>query len=475
MRNILHEKTERIKKLSNMRQLCIQNPQPSLNDIDKKLEKYLDFTGGFFVELGGNDGYKQSNTFYLESMKQWKGILIEAIPELYVKCVNNRPFSNVFNYAIVSESYSQKTVTMRYSGLMSFVSGAMKNKDADDDFLQRGLACQNIKKSYDIEVPARTLNSIFIETNVKHIDFLSVDVEGYEANVLRGIDFSMFKPEFILVEARFRAEVEKILLPFYTICEEMSDMDVLYKCKSNNTKSYNFAKADCKTITQGGYMPASSNTVNERMRQPMHILSRYQNLLGTMQSKKAEAADGTPVPWYTFPAIEFFKGWDVSGLNIFEYSCGNSSLFWARKGANIWSVEDNKDWYNTVIQNSSDMRSLLLRENREQYVNAIEEAGEVFDIVIIDGKWRSHCAKKIFDFLKPNGVIILDNSDWWKDVGSEIQSRGFFEISFSGFGPINAYCWTTSLFLPFCKHVLENRTSSPLPIGGIEAKPHDKW
>jgi hypothetical protein len=220
---------------------------------------------------------------------------------------------------------------------------------------------------------------------------------------------------------------------------------------------------------------SANKDIYEPIRHAVHILGHYQNLIGTMQSGKAEAADGSPVPWYTFPAIEFFRGINVTGLNIFEYGSGHSSLFWARKGANIWSVEDNKEWYDTIALNSSGMRSLMFREDKDTYVNAIKEPEETFDIVIIDGKWRSHCVKVIFDFLRPNGVIILDNSDWWKDVGITIQAHGFFEISFNGFSPINGYCLTTSLFLPYCKHVLENRTSPPLPIGGIGVQRHDKW
>ena len=48
----------------------------SLNDLDKKLEKYLDFDYGYFVELGANDGVNQSNTLFFERFRGWKGVLI---------------------------------------------------------------------------------------------------------------------------------------------------------------------------------------------------------------------------------------------------------------------------------------------------------------------------------------------------------------------------------------------------------------
>ena len=47
------------------------------NKMDKKLLKYLNYNNGFFIELGANDGLRQSNTYYLEKNLGWRGILIE--------------------------------------------------------------------------------------------------------------------------------------------------------------------------------------------------------------------------------------------------------------------------------------------------------------------------------------------------------------------------------------------------------------
>ena len=63
----------------------------ALNDLDRKLEKYLDFDNGVFVEAGANDGINQSNTLYLESRRGWRGVLVEALPVLYEQCRRHRP------------------------------------------------------------------------------------------------------------------------------------------------------------------------------------------------------------------------------------------------------------------------------------------------------------------------------------------------------------------------------------------------
>ena len=44
------------------------------------LLKYIDFNSGFFIELGGYDGFFHSPTYYLEKFKNWQGILVEPHP-----------------------------------------------------------------------------------------------------------------------------------------------------------------------------------------------------------------------------------------------------------------------------------------------------------------------------------------------------------------------------------------------------------
>jgi len=86
--------------------------RPALYEIDRKLEKYLPYENGFFVEAGANDGYTQSNTYYFEKMKGWSGVLVEPIPQLYRKCVKERSNSVVFNCALVPLNYEGDYATI---------------------------------------------------------------------------------------------------------------------------------------------------------------------------------------------------------------------------------------------------------------------------------------------------------------------------------------------------------------------------
>lgn len=206
-------------------------PRPSLHGLDDKLEKYLDFKDGFFIEAGGNDGFSQSNTYLLEFGKRWRGVLVEPIPELYEKCRTLRRRSTVFNCALVASESECKSVKMHYAGLMSVSEGAMPAEQRDSH-VARGLAFQGIDASYELEVPARSLEAILDEVGVDpgKIDFFSLDVEGAELGVLEGLNLSRFRPRWILVEARFFEEVNALLGRHGYVQEaQLSGHDFLYR------------------------------------------------------------------------------------------------------------------------------------------------------------------------------------------------------------------------------------------------------
>ena len=166
--------------------------------IDKKLEAYLP-NYGFFIEVGANDGVSESNTYYLERIKGWKGILIEPIPDLYRECIQARPNSTVFNCALISSDYNEPTIEMHYGHLMSVVKGALGDSAADKKHLEWAKRFHQIE-SYDIKAPAKTLTSILDELGIDEIDFFSLDVEGFELNVLKGLDFNKYRPKYMLIE-----------------------------------------------------------------------------------------------------------------------------------------------------------------------------------------------------------------------------------------------------------------------------------
>jgi hypothetical protein len=206
----------------------------------------------------------------------------------------------------------------------------------------------------------------------------------------------------------------------------------------------------------------------------MDILLSQHGYAYSIESKVPLAADGSPIPWYTYPAIEYFNQLNAKGLRIFEYGSGNSSIYWARKGANVWSVEHDSEWYKIMTSRAAQLKGLLFRESKREYAESINDVDGEFDVIVIDGAWRNECAAASLSRIKKGGLIILDNSDWYTDVSEFLKGEGFFQVDFNGFGPINNYCWTTSIFFPFDSSV-SHLFGHPSPVGGIDVYKGDKW
>jgi len=202
--------------------------RPALDDLDKKLEKYLGYRNGFFIEAGANDGYAQSNTYYLEKRHGWTGVLVEPIPELFEKCKLIRKKSTIYNCALVENS-ATNSVVMRYANLMSLVNGVFQDSGDEEKHINDGLSVQNIGKSYEIQVSSVTLESILDGYCSKKIDFMSLDVEGYELDVLKGMNLDKYRPEYILIETHQVEAVNNLLQPYYQFVEALSQHDYLYK------------------------------------------------------------------------------------------------------------------------------------------------------------------------------------------------------------------------------------------------------
>ena len=202
---------------------------PALHDIDHQLERYLPERGGFFVEAGGNDGYTQSNTYAFERRHGWHGVLVEPVPELARACALERPGSGVVRAALVAKSFSDREVSLRFGGLMTVVVGG---RDADDKWVEAAHAVGQEEPPHELRAPARTLSSILDEVRAPEVDLLSLDVEGYEAQVLAGLDFERHAPRFVLVEMRDtvadRGAIDAILGERYIDVDALSPFDILY-------------------------------------------------------------------------------------------------------------------------------------------------------------------------------------------------------------------------------------------------------
>jgi FkbM family methyltransferase len=210
----------------------------ALNELDLRLLPFLSpRRRGFFVEAGANDGISQSNTAYLERYLGWRGLLIEPIAALAASCRANRVRATVERCALVPLDFPDREVEMEYCNLMSLVRGARGSSPADAAHLERGKAFLSPQESTYVErVPARPLSDVLDAHLVTKIDLLSLDVEGFEANVLRGLDFERHRPRLILVEANDPAAIQEVLGPRYDLAAVLSHHDRLYRSRDDGRR-----------------------------------------------------------------------------------------------------------------------------------------------------------------------------------------------------------------------------------------------
>lgn len=205
----------------------------------------------------------------------------------------------------------------------------------------------------------------------------------------------------------------------------------------------------------------------------VRILGEQLGQAGSIARGQPADALGRPLPWYTYPAIEYLERLALEGARIFEFGCGNSTRYWCRRGARVTAVEHSREWFDE-LEASVEFAELLYRPDRDSYVSALRESGASFDVIVVDGVWREHCVDEAIARAAPHTIIILDNSDWYHEAGARLRTAGFLDVSFSGFGPCNNYTWTTSLFFGPSK-AQPPVVRPPVPVGGIRAVRTDLW
>jgi len=154
---------------------------------------------GIYIELGALDGILYSNTKFFEDSLNWKGILIEPHPEKFKLLLTNRPNNFLFNSLV---SCHKEPLEFRYFlDCHAAVSGVENtlSKHHFDVYFESDNEWHKSLPQNKISIKPITLTEIVKQTQLPHIDLLSLDVEGHEFEVLQSWDFSI-PIDIILIE-----------------------------------------------------------------------------------------------------------------------------------------------------------------------------------------------------------------------------------------------------------------------------------
>lgn len=152
----------------------------------------LDFlspiANGIFVEVGANDPFDGSQTLELER-RGWSGLLVEPLRE-HAADLRRERTAHVEEVACGPRSAHDTLMDFKVAGVASTLA---------DRFINHRVCEQEIRK-----VRVVTLDSLLTKHQIVRVDFLSLDVEGYELEVLDGFSIERYRPAFILIEDRVR-------------------------------------------------------------------------------------------------------------------------------------------------------------------------------------------------------------------------------------------------------------------------------
>lgn len=159
------------------------------------------------VEVGAFDGRHLSNSYSFE-MLDWNTLCIEPNSEIFNYLKQHRPNAINLNYAVVGdEKIKEIDFFIEDIGVLSGCN--LDEEDVRRRYENRGIEYKEAKK---IKVPGKTLNQILNESipNQNEIDLVSIDVEGFELEVLKGLDLKKFNVKLFIIEANTAKEFELI-------------------------------------------------------------------------------------------------------------------------------------------------------------------------------------------------------------------------------------------------------------------------
>lgn len=155
---------------------------------------------GFFIDIGAHDGMTGSNTYFFEKELEWQGLCFEPLPHLFKQleacrnciCIN----ACVGSVNGVVQFLHLDSCDEQLSGMCDTYDQRQLNIVMNDISIYGG-------KSVVMELPCVRLNDILDHYGITHVDYLSLDTEGSELEILKSIDFSKVKIDMMSVENNF--------------------------------------------------------------------------------------------------------------------------------------------------------------------------------------------------------------------------------------------------------------------------------
>ena len=211
-------------------------------ETDLVIQKY--FEPGYIgtcIDIGAGVGTERSNTYYFEK-NRWVCLCIEPNPNLYRHMRMYRRLA----LNLACSNYDKKSAPFQVYVVNQDNQEAISSLVVDQRLVEshKGL----IDKTYEIQVEVKKLDTILSKINIEKIDFISIDTEGTELDVLQGFDIARWKPKLLVIENNFNdTELKEHLYKFgYNLSERIGVND--FYVNPDEAKDFRNKKIDLDLI-----------------------------------------------------------------------------------------------------------------------------------------------------------------------------------------------------------------------------------
>ncbi len=152
------------------------------------------------MDIGAHDGKTGSNTYFFEKELGWQGICFEPLPHLYALLKSCRS-AECINACVAAQTGTVTflhldSVDEQLSGMCSTYDQRMLNVVLNDLKVYGG-------QCHVLQLPSVQLGQVLADRGITHVDFLSLDTEGSELEILKTIDFSAITIDVMTIENNF--------------------------------------------------------------------------------------------------------------------------------------------------------------------------------------------------------------------------------------------------------------------------------
>ena len=216
------------------------------------------------------------------------------------------------------------------------------------------------------------------------------------------------------------------------------------------------------------------NSVSPEIRKQLisfSYLAKYYGQYNSIKKNESVDANNNPLPWITYPAIEYLGNLDFSKEKIFEVGSGNSTIWFSKRANKIISLEEDEAWFKKMQEKTKNVINVDLLFIEDRDIEDIYFRANECSVIFIDGLNR----EKALDYITKNiealdiKCIVVDNSELvsiYEKIQKFVLKTGWVDTEFVGFGPQNRYVWSTTV-LTNPKNRVVRKSNRILPIENL--------